>query len=237
MSHVVYGIGAGPGDPKLLTLRAAEVLRELSLLVAPQAVESGESVALGIVREQLSGGCEVIEVHFPMSEEHGERSAAAAHAAALLAGAARDGRDAGFVTLGDTMLYSTWGYVLRALRANHPDVTVETVPGVTALSACVAKLGEPLAEGRDAVLIWPSEPPDDLAPLLDVAPNVVAMKAGRHLSGLMRSAQAAGARVSAVQRCGLSRERVAPDASELVDGPTEYFTTAIVRKEVPDDRG
>ncbi|MDP2233123.1 MAG: SAM-dependent methyltransferase, partial [Actinomycetota bacterium] len=143
---------------------------------------------------------------------------------------ARAGRSAAFVTLGDTMLYSTWGYVLRALRRYHPDVVAETVPGVPAYCACAALLGEPLAEGRDALLVWPDAPPTDLAPLLAVAPNVGALKVGRHLEALLDAAADAGARVSAVQRCGLPRERVATDASDLVGGAVEYFTTTIVRK-------
>lgn len=230
MSGTVYGIGAGPGDPSLLTIKASEVLGRTSLLVAPQATEGGESVALGIVSAHLPDGCEIVEAVFPMSEDAGPKTAAATGVANRLADAARAGRSAAFVTLGDTMLYSTWGYVLRALRRDHPDVAVETVPGVTAFSACMALLGEPLAEGRDAVLIWPDAPPADFTPLLAVAPNIIALKAGRHLSVMLEAADAADATVSAVQRCGLERERVVADASELLSGAVEYFTTAIVRK-------
>ncbi|MBU4556022.1 MAG: precorrin-2 C(20)-methyltransferase [Actinobacteria bacterium] len=235
MKATVYGIGAGPGDPSLITLKAVTVLSGLSLLVAPQATEGGESVALGIVSAHLDPQCEVVEAVFPMAEDVALKMAAATGVAARLANAARAGRNAAFVTLGDTMLYSTWGYVLRALRSDHPDVAVQTVPGVPSLCACAALLGEPLAEGRDALLVWPDAPPADLEPLLAVAPNIVAMKAGRHLEALLGAADAAGADVSAVQRCGLERERVAADARELVGGPVEYFTTAIVRKKVEHD--
>jgi precorrin-2/cobalt-factor-2 C20-methyltransferase len=235
MSGIVYGIGAGPGDPSLLTLKAVEVLERTSLLVAPHATEGGESVALGIVSARLPADCEVVEAVFPMSEDAESKMTAAASVADRLSAAAREGRCAAFVTLGDTMLYSTWGYVLRALRRDHPDVAVETVPGVTAFSACTALLGEPLAEGRQAVLIWPDTPPADLSPLLQIAPNVVALKAGRHLGALCQAADAAGASVSAVQRCGLERERVATEASDLLGGAVEYFTTAIVRKKEPAD--
>jgi len=230
MSATVYGIGAGPGDPGLLTLKAAEVLGRLSLLVAPQATESRESVALRIVRGHLPADCEVVEAVFPMAEDVAFKMAAARNVAVRLADAARAEHTSAFVTLGDTMLYSTWGYVLRALAENHPDVVVETIPGVTSFCACAAHLGEPLAEGRDALLVWPDSPLEDLAPLLAVAPNIVAMKAGRHLDALLHGAAAAGADVSAVQRCGMARERVAVDASELLDGPVEYFTTAIIRR-------
>lgn len=235
MSAKVYGIGAGPGDPALITLKAVAVLSGLSLLVAPQATEGGESVALGIVSVHLGPECEVVEAVFPMSEDATLKDPAATHVAERLAATVRAGRNAGFVTLGDTMLYSTWGYVLRALRRNHPDVAVETVPGVTAFSACSALLGEPLAEGRDAILIWPDAPPADLSPLLELAPNIVAMKAGKNLGALLAAAEAAHAHVLAVQRCGMERERVAIDARDLLGGPVEYFTTAIIRKKATDE--
>ena len=236
MNATVFGLGAGPGDPSLLTLRAVEVLRGLSLLVAPRSTADGESVALAIVREHLPEGCEVVAAVFPMSEDPAEKARAAAATAAMLADAARAGRPSAFVTLGDAMLFSTWGYVLRELRRDHPDVAIETVPGVTSFSACAARLGEPLAEGRDALLVWPDAPPADIAPLLAIAPNVVALKAGRNLAALVDAAAAAGARVSAVQRCGMERERASVDAADLLGGPVEYFTTAILHKGTDDER-
>jgi len=226
----VYGIGAGPGDPSLLTLRAARVLREVSLLVAPRSAGDRGSVALQIVSGHLSPDCEVFEAIFPMSEDPGDRARAAEDAAMFMAQAAREDRTVGFVTLGDAMLYSTWGYVLRALRRDHPDVPVETVPGVTSFSACAATLGEPLAEGRDALLVWPDTPPSDIGPLLDVAPNIVALKAGRNLTELVDAADAVEASVSAVQRCGMEREVVATDARDLLGRDVEYFTTAFVKR-------
>lgn len=230
MSGTVYGISAGPGDPSLLTLRAAWVLGEASLVVAPRSHVDAGSVALTIVAEHLTAGCERVEAVFPMSEDSAEKTAAAAEAAQLLATAARAGGTAAFVTLGDAMLYSTWIYVMRALQAEYPDVAVETVPGVTSVAACAALLGIPLAEGREPLLVWPDAIPDDIGPLLDVAPNIVAMKVGRQLPGLLSAAEKAGARVSAVQRCGMDGERAVADAADLLGEETEYFTTAVVRR-------
>lgn len=235
MDARIFGIGAGPGDPSLLTLRATEVLGSATLLVAPRAREDAASVALGIVRAQLSDGCTVVEAVFPMSDEAGERTAAAREAARLLAAEASEGGTAVFVTLGDAMLYSTWGYVLRELRARHAEVQVETVPGVTALSAAAARLGRPLAEGAEPLLIWPKELPSDFGDLLGVAPNVVVLKAGRRLEQLVTAASDAGASVSAVRRLGMDREEVAADASELLGGAVDYFTTAIVHREASDE--
>ena len=77
---------------------------------------------------------------------------------------------------------------------------VQTIPGVTAMAACAAAVGRPLAEGREPLLVWPDEPPADAAGLLGFAPNVVFMKAGRHLDELAEVAESAGAEAVAVRR-------------------------------------
>lgn len=231
----VYGVGVGPGDPGLLTLRAAEVLRAATLLIAPRASAERSSVALWIVAEFVSPDCEVTEAVFPMSDDHGERSRAAGETAEVLMRCAARGGVAVMVTLGDAMTYSTWGYVLRAAQAacTGSQVIIETVPGVTSFAAAAARLGEPLAEGADALLVWPAVVPADVGALLDVAPNVVALKAGRRLASVVDAAGKEGARVSAVQRLGMDGERLAAEASELLGGPEEYFTTAIMHRERP----
>lgn len=227
----VFGVGVGPGDPGLLTVRAVELLAAADLLIAPRASEEHDSVARGIVAGRVSSACEVVEAVFPMSDQAGERSAAARAAADRLAIAARAGQVAVMVTLGDAMTYSTWGYVLRELRAGHADVAVETVPGVTSFAAAAARLGRPLAEGSDPLLVWPGALPDDLGALLEFVPNVVALKVGRRLAALVDAAGETGASVSAVRRLGMQGEVVAEEAVELLGVTPDYFTTALVRKE------
>jgi precorrin-2/cobalt-factor-2 C20-methyltransferase len=227
----VYGLGVGPGDPGLVTVRTAQVLAAADLVIAPRATSDHRSAALTIVREHVAEGCEVLEAVFPMTDDAGERSAAARDAADRLAAAARAGRTPAMVTLGDAMTYSTWGYVLRELTARHADVPVVTVAGVTSFAAAAASIGEPLAEGAEPLLVWPAAHPSDIGALLEIAPNVVALKVGRSLGALIDEAHAAGARVAAVRRLGMDGEEVASDAADLLGGRGDYFTTAIVHKE------
>lgn len=225
----VVGVGVGPGDPGLLTLRAAEILRAAGLVVAPHGARDSGSLALAVVRDLLAPGCEIAQVEFPMAEESGTRHAAWADAAARLAMAARSGRLAAFVTLGDASLYSTWGYVAGELRRAHPGTPIETVPGVTAASACAAAAGVPLAEAREPLTLWPAEPPELLGELLDVTPNVAFMKAGRHLERLAAAVRQAGAQAVAIRRCGMEGQAVGPP-EELADLEPDYFTTVLVRR-------
>jgi precorrin-2/cobalt-factor-2 C20-methyltransferase len=134
-----------------------------------------------------------------------------------------------FITLGDAMLYSTWSYVLAALRRADPDASGRTIPGVTAMSACAAAVGRPLAEGREPLLVWPDEPPADAAPLLALAPNIVFMKAGRHLEDLAGVAEQAGAEAVAVRRAAQAGARIMHNLRACADQP-DYFTTVLMHR-------
>ena len=226
---VIHGVGVGPGDPGLLTVRAVEVLREAGAVLAPAPRRGGDSLALSIARPHLPAGCDVHTAHFPMTEDPAVLLAAWDEAAALLLRLAAAGRPAAFITLGDAMLYSTWSYLLAALRRLSPEADVRTVPGVTAMAACAAAVGRPLAEGREPLLVWPDEPPADAAELLERAPNVVFMKSGRHLGALAEVAERTGAEAVAVRRASQPGEGVTADLRAWA-GDREYFTTVLMHR-------
>jgi precorrin-2/cobalt-factor-2 C20-methyltransferase len=225
----IIGAGVGPGDPGLLTVRAVEALREAGAILAPAPRRGGDSLALSIARPHLREGCDVHTAHFPMTEDPEVLAAAWDEAAATLLRLAAASSPAVFITLGDAMLYSTWSYVLAAVRRADPDADVQTIPGITAMSACAAAVGRPLAEGRDPLLVWPDEPPVDAASLLDLAPNVVFMKAGRHLEDLADVAENAGAEAVAVRRASQSEARVTDDLRAW-PGERDYFTTVLMHR-------
>lgn len=226
----VYGVGVGPGDPSLVTLRAASILGAADLVIAPKARDGAESVALSIAREHLSEPCEVFEAVFPMNDDAQARLVAARGAAERLADVARRGGVAVLITLGDPMTYSTWGYTLRELQDDHPDIPVETVPGITSYSAAAAKLGRPLAEGDEPLLIVPGTGGLGLERALEVADNVVVLKAGRSLGRLAEEARSVGADLGVARRLGHADEAVSTDAAGIPVG-TDYLTLAIAHRD------
>jgi precorrin-2/cobalt-factor-2 C20-methyltransferase len=213
----------------LLTVRAVEALQGAGAVLAPAPRRGGDSLALSIARPHLPEGCDVHVAHLPMTEDPAVLSAAWDEAAATLLRLAADGRSVAFITLGDAMLYSTWSYVLAAVRRADPVAAVQTIPGVTAMSACAAAVGRPLAEGRDPLLVWPDEPPADAGRLLELAPNVVFMKAGRHLDDLAGVAEDSGAQAVAVRRASQDGERITGDLRSW-DEQRDYFTTVLMHR-------
>ncbi len=226
---MILGIGVGPGDPGLLTVRAVEALQGAGAVLAPAPRRGGESLALSIARPHLPEGCDVHTAHFPMTEDRERLAAAWDEAATTLLRLAAGGAPAAFITLGDAMFYSTWSYVLRALRRAAPEADIETIPGVTAMAACAAAAGRPLAEGREPLLVWPDEPPVDVAGLLQLAPNLVFMKADRHLEALAYVAERAGAVAVAVRRASQAGVRTTTDLRAW-SGDRDYFTTVLMHR-------
>jgi precorrin-2/cobalt-factor-2 C20-methyltransferase len=233
---VICGVGVGPGDPGLLTVRAVEALRGADAVVAPAPRRSGQSLALSIARPHLPEDCIVRTTHLPMTEDPRRLTTAWDEAAAMLLRLAAAARSVVFITLGDAMLYSTWSYVLTAVLHLDPDADVRTIPGVTAMSACAALVRQPLGEGRDPLLVWPDEPPANVAALLDLAPNIVFMKAGGHLQELAEAAELAGAEAVAVTRASQAEARVTRDLRAAA-GERDYFTTVLMRRPGADASG
>ena len=233
-----YGIGVGPGDPELLTLKGKRILANAEVVFVPKAKSKSESIALAIAQQHISFSASVREILFPMVtdvdalREHW-RAAAKTVLDVLCAG-----KDAVFLTLGDAMLYSTHVYLVRALKEHCPELKVVTVPGVAAFSAAAALTGFPVGEKKHPVVIIPTS--DDLSNVsraLDFGGTVVLMKVGKRLDAILDLLGSRGLldRSVFVARAGLEGERIETDLEHLKkdDPQLGYLSTMIVdaRKE------
>ncbi len=174
MSGKLYALSSGPGAADLITVRAARILGQLDVLYAPAGRKGGDSLALSIVREYLGAHGEVRCCHFPMSADSAEKEAVWNDVAAALAQEVAAGRQVGFITLGDAMLFSTWVFLLQ--RIGCPD-WLEIVPGVTSFAAIAARAKTPLAmEQQSLAVISCTAPEADIAAALRQHDSLVLMK-------------------------------------------------------------
>lgn len=230
---ILYGIGVGPGDPELMTLKGARVLERCRHVFVPKARSENGSIALAIAGRYLGAGCEVHELVFPMSADRGELSLHWSEAAHSVAEVLGTGEDACFLTLGDPFLYSTYIYLVRSLREQLPGAEAITIPGITAFSAAAALAEFPVGEGRERVVILPAS--DDLEAVgeaLGAGGTVILMKVGRRLASLLDLIDKAGLldRAVYVSRAGLGGQQVATDLRKLRQDQVEadYLSILLV---------
>lgn len=214
----LYGIGVGPGDPELVTVRGARTLARCRHVFVPKARTAAESLARSIAERYIGEGAQIHELLFPMTTDRDELSRRWGEAADRIAAILAAGEDACFLTLGDPLLYSTYIYLLQELRRKMPEAPVVTVPGITALSAAAALCGFPVGEGKSPVTIVPTA--DDLEEVrraLRGTGTVVLMKIGKRLGEILDLLDEAGLTRSAafVSHAGLAEERVEADLHRL----------------------
>ena len=224
---ILYGLGVGPGDPELLTLKAVRLLKEADVIAVPDKGR-GEGTALHIVRDYV-GDKPILPCGTPMIRDQAALDQAHEAIADKLCALLEEGKTVVFVTLGDPTVYSTYMYVHRRVAARgYP---AELVPGVPSFCAAAARLGESLCERSQRLMIVPASY-QGVEDCLETDANLVFMKAGRELGVLRERLAAAGLldRAALVANCGMEDEVVCPRLRELKED-TGYFSLVIVKKE------
>lgn len=226
----LYGIGVGPGDPDLLTIKAAQVLGEVPVLAVPVSQVDGESYALTTVASFLQPGQIVRKLHFPMVRDVAARERYRKAAAQAIAAELQTGRDVAFLTEGDPMLHSTFIYVLRHLPSS---LTVEVVSGVSSITAAAAQAGIPLVNADQRLAILPATGGDlgYLRQALRDFDTVVLLKVHCLLDQLidLLDEMSLAERAVLVERATHPLGRVVRDVRTLRGSPVHYLSLLIVR--------
>jgi precorrin-2/cobalt-factor-2 C20-methyltransferase len=233
MAGRLYGIGVGPGDPELITVKGAKVLEACTHLFVPKAKEKSESLALEIAGQYVNKDANLHELVFPMVTDSARLEKSWNESAEVIAGVLREGSDACFLTLGDPLLYSTYIYLVRALLAVMPEAKVETVPGVTAFCNVAALTNFAIGEGKESVTIIPTA--DDLGAVRDALKKkgvVVLMKIGKRLANVLDILEEERVIADAVfvAYAGQEKQQIETDLRKLKDGNPKvgYLSTILV---------
>ena len=220
----LWGVGVGPGDPELLTVKAVRVLREADVVIVPDA-SSGDKVALNIAKDYLKDK-QIQFVKTPMVRDKAVMDAAHEQAADTISALLDDGKQVAFLTLGDPAIYSTYMYIhQKVLRRGY---AVEVVPGIPSFCAAAARLNQSLCLGREPLIIIPAS--HDQNDLMDLPGNKVFMKAGRSILELQQALAEKGLLegASMVENCSMENEHVYPHFADLKE-PSGYFSLVIVK--------
>ncbi len=222
----LYGIGVGPGDPELLTLKAVRLLQESDVIAVPDK-GAGEKTALQIVQKFVQDQ-QLLYCPTPMVRDKERLDQCYEEIADRICAILDEGRQVAFITLGDPTIYSTYIYVHKKILARGYDA--QLIPGVTSFCAVAARLGQSLCEGADRLLIVPAS--CDLADSMEIRANKVFMKAGSGILNLQEELRKAGRleQAAVVENCGMENERVWNRFGDMTQS-SGYFSVVVVKEE------
>jgi precorrin-2/cobalt-factor-2 C20-methyltransferase len=229
----LYGIGVGPGDPELITMKAVKILREVDMVFAAASTKNHHSLAVDIARAHVPEKTIVKMLKFPMTRDPDQtRKAWQVHAQTIIA-ELQKGKNVAFLTLGDSLTYSTYGYILRYVQAMAPHLKIQTVPGITSYQAAAARLNTPLVEGEETLMVVSGAKGGDRLRALGGKPeNVVFLKAYRNVRDIQTAVDEIGTYASCVgvAHCGQPGEEIIADIDELSRRSPDYWTLIIAKQ-------
>ncbi len=229
MQGILYAVGVGPGDPELMTMKAAGVIRQADVVAVPITAEGEEAelttawkIAAGAVPEMAEK--EKLGVVFPMTLDKSAVDEAHRAGAVQIEKMLDDGKNVAFLTLGDPCVYSTIAYVEKIVKSDGYET--KYISGVPSFCAAAAELGIPLSEWQEPIHIIPAvHKPGDA---LDLEGNYVLMKSGRSMAQVKEMLKESGRDVKMAENCTMPDQKLYRSLEEIPD-TAGYFSLIIAK--------
>ncbi len=226
-----YGIGVGPGDSELMTLKAIKLIQKLDILYTPKAHRGGPSLAEKISSEYFSKTLVIKRRYFPMTKDCDEKQSSWRTIAQEIITDVENKKSVGFVTLGDPSMYSTYSYLLELVRGR---ISVKTIAGISSFSQIAASISVPLALNDESLeVISATAEADKIGKALDTNENVIIMKVSTNLTTIYKLLEARNLLNKAIIISNASTPK--ESVQKLMDiDPMEkipYFSTLFLKKQ------
>lgn len=232
----LYGVGIGPGDPMLITLKAKEILDGADIIFVPKSSDDDRSYARAIVETVTVNRKIFYELTFPMTKDKAILNRYWKKAANIIVNSVRNGKKAAFITIGDPLIYSTYIYLLKILRRDFPDIDIETVPGISSFNAASSAVNLSLVEGNEKMAVVPvTNNLEDLKGPLKEFDTIILMKVGSKLKrvvSLLKEMRLVKNSIL-VSHVGHKDEKIFYGMEGLRSKRAGYLSIIIVRKNRP----
>lgn len=229
----LYGIGVGPGDPELLTVKAVKAIESADVIISPTKKMGKPSIALQIAKPYIKPETKLVVMDFPMLSLSAERETLEkqwSENADQIQSMLNWGKTAVFLTLGDPMVYSTYSYVMEFLLDRGMEV--ETISGIPSFCSLAAHLNLPLTQGEESLgVVGMTQSEDEVAAVIDAHQNVVVMKVSANAAGLAKALRDRHLEDHFVMitNIGMDSEKVTRDIADL-EKKVPYLSTVLIKK-------
>ena len=236
----LIGIGVGPGDPELLTVKAVKAIHDADIIMCPASKEDRPSIALSVVDPIIdkSKNQEIVKLIFPMTKDKDVLEETWKKNAKIMAETVQSGKNVVYLTVGDPFLYSTWIYMHKDLTEKYPEMNISVIPGIVSMFTFASKVGVSIAEGAEKVAIIPSC--YDLSSVKEIAKNsesMIFLKDGRYFDQVIDVLKESGFPDNSIfaigQDLGTENEIIRKmTLGEVSDDTltTKYFSILVVKR-------
>lgn len=226
MTGKLYGIGVGPGDPELLTLKAVRIIKECDVIAVP-GKEKDETVAYKIVRQAIPEIIEkkCLEIDMPMTKDKEKLAQSHTIAFEKISKVLDSGKNVAFLTLGDPCIYSTYIYVHQ--KVEQAGYETEIVSGIPSFCAVSARLNQGLVERNEMLHVIPSS--YGIEEGMKLSGTRVLMKAGKKMGQVKDQVKKMNAQVEMIENCGMADEKIYHNVEEIPD-EAGYYSLIIVKE-------
>ncbi len=227
-----YGVGVGPGDNELLTLKAVRIIKSVDCIFVPRADSKESSMALDIVNEVVSGK-RVIEQVYPMVRDKIKLKAAWLKAANEIKYEVELGNDVAYLTIGDPLTFSTYCYLLQQLSKIIPSQKIHTIPGITSYNAAACMVNFPLIEQDEKLAVIPvSKEVSELRQILETFDTIVLMKVAKKLDEIIELLEEMNLIDNSLfaSYVGFNKEFITQDLKSLRGSGKGYLSVIIVKR-------
>lgn len=226
MTGKLYGVGVGPGDPELMTLKAVKVIRDSDVIALPGEHPKDTvawQIAVKVCPEMEEK--ELLAVPMPMTKDKEKLKESHRQGARIICGGLKTGKQVAFLTLGDPTVYSTYLYMHKIVKnAGYP---VEIISGITSFTAVAAKLNMGLAEGSELLHVVPAS--YQIQDSLELPGTKVLMKAGKRIRDVKQQLKDHNVEVSMIENCGMPEEKIYYGVDEIPED-AGYYSLLIVKE-------
>ncbi|GEN34200.1 precorrin-2 C(20)-methyltransferase [Aneurinibacillus danicus] len=230
----LYGVGVGPGDPELVTVKAYRIMKESPVIAYPRKRKGSKSYAYAIAEQYIDQrDKEMLGLVFPMTKDKAILEREWNQTVAEVYERLAQGRDVAFITEGDPMMYSTFIHMMRLMQEKHPEIKVVSIPGISSVNGVASRLGLPLADGDEHVAVIPAT--DNREQMKQAIINhdcVVFLKVAKVIDMMVDVLGELDllSKASVVTKVTSSEEVVWPNVADLKGLELEYLTLMVVRK-------
>lgn len=227
MRGTLYGVGVGPGDPELLTLKAVRIIKESPVIAVP-GKRRDDTVAYKIVKQIIPDlyRKEFLEVEMPMTKEKNLLEKSHQEGAERICRILEKGKNVAFLTLGDPTVYSTYLYLHE--RVLEKGYSAEIINGIPSFCAAAARLNTGLVEKAEPLHVIPASYPVEDA--LKLAGTKVLMKAGKNMAAVKQLLKENGCEAMMVENCGMPGETICRGVDEIKEDAGYYSLVMIKEK-------